>query len=87
MTKVIWKFAVGRGLNMPLGAKIVHVAKQKKDGQLCLWAIVDQTKDAEFRRFEIVGTGHPIPYGGVHVGTWFDADLVWHLFEIDLGAG
>lgn len=51
------------------------------------WAVVDP--DAEtgtFRRcFTVVGTGHPIPAGFHHRGTYVDPvlPLVWHLLEAD----
>lgn len=67
---------------MPVGAKIVHVAKQGE--RACIWAEVDPNAENELRKFVIVGTGQTYPDNFVHVGTFFSdptGTLVWHIME------
>ena len=80
MSKKIYKFEIRPGSEtlLPRGAKVIHVGMQ---GLIpCVWAIVDPSArmDKEYRVF---GTGHEVPDGWRHVGTWLDAPFVWHLFE------
>ena len=65
------------------GAMAVHVAVQ--DGQACLWAEVDDQQPVREYGFAIVGTGHEIPEGGVHLGTWLSGPFVWHLYQVGEG--
>lgn len=70
---------------LPLGAQILHVDAQ--NNLPCLWALVDPVNDdpanLERRTFHIVGTGHEVPEGVAHVGTFllYGGDFVGHLFE------
>ncbi len=81
----IWKFDVSIDdsfvLSMPMGARPVSV--QMQCDKPCLWAIVDELRPVEQRRFYIVGTGHDIPRRAAYVGTFqqHGGMLVWHLFE------
>ena len=87
-TMQIWKFPLrleqSQTIEMPGGAEVLGVADQK--GVICIWAmvIVEATKSP--RTFEIHGTGHPIDedveYGRRFVGTVFQGNFVWHVFEI-----
>lgn len=85
--KTIWKFRLAlvndQGILMPCGAEILSVANQ--DGKLCIWAIVDPSKESESRHIEIVGTDHPLPCDmGVDrrfIGTALADVFVWHVFE------
>ena len=70
-------------LEMPKGAKILHVYSQQ--GRPCLLVLVDTANETEFRNFRIVGTGYEIDFDcSNHVGTWLQQDgvFVWHLFEV-----
>jgi hypothetical protein len=80
--KTIWKFQMPGPhavIDMPVGAKVVRVARQ--GAAICLWAIVESDNALEKRLFATVGTGHAIPLDGRYLGTWDDGPFVWHLFE------
>jgi len=72
-------------LLLPKGAEILHIGVQ--NGELYLWAMVDEQEESEIRRFSIIGTGHSIPErvskNLYHIGTVFmsGGSLVWHVFE------
>lgn len=82
--KKVFKYPFNIGafnLEMPYGAKILHVTDQ--NGTPCLWAEVSPDGQHELRRFVIQGTGHPIPEDGrFHVKTFLSGDFVWHLYEL-----
>lgn len=82
----VWKFPLAtaltdNALEMPKGAKVVHVGIQGE--RICLWAIVDMQAPVETRVFQIVGTGHEeVKEGMAHVGTVQQGPWVWHVFEV-----
>lgn len=84
---VIWKFELAitdmQEVTMPDGAELLSVANQ--NGNLCLWAIVDPSKERRRRYIEIIGTGNPMPTDmGVDrkfIGTAVVNPFVWHVFE------
>ena len=83
----IWKFPLGVALDdkaaevtMPEGAQIAHFGLQS--GDPTVWALVDSDNPPEPRRFQIFGTGHPLPRGARHVGTYGDGPFVRHVFEM-----
>ena len=96
----IWKFPLGvrpddtaAEVTMPEGAAIVHfealVSGRIADPETIqqhptVWALVDSDNPPEPRRFRIFGTGHPLPRGARHVGTYGDVGgpFVWHVFEM-----
>ena len=85
--KTIWTFKLAlvpdQGILMPVGAEILSAANQ--DGNLCIWAIIDPSKESESRHIEIVGTGLSLPCDmGVDrrfIGTALIDVFVWHVFE------
>ena len=84
--KSVWKYLFKPNdiivLSMPEGAKPLSV--QVQGSLLCLWAIVDTTKEKTPRTFRVFGTGHPIDDDALaFVGTvqMYDGKLVWHVFE------
>lgn len=83
--KTIWKYTLDRvdlrWLEMPVGAKILHVAMQ--NGEVTIWAVVLPNAEREKRAFRVVGTGNPFPDADkwAHIGTVFDGPFVWHVFE------
>lgn len=84
MTRAVWKYTLGYGLNnlaMPAGARVVHVGDQH--GLVTLWAEVDPAADREQRLFVFVGTGHDAD-GGEYVGSAIvgGGALVWHVYEV-----
>ena len=84
---VIWKYELEiadmQEVTMPDGAELLSVANQ--DGNLCLWAMVDPSKEKRRRYIEIIGTGNPIFTDmGVDrefIGTAVVNPFVWHVFE------
>jgi hypothetical protein len=83
----VWKFRLNiddrSELQMPVGAKVLHIAEQQ--GVARLWALVDPDAPLEFRKFRLAGTGHPIQNGFAlkHHGSFLmrGDKLVFHLFE------
>lgn len=61
-------------------AKIVHVGEQT--GSICIWFECDTDQEVKSRTFCILGTGHPIPPDGKHVGTVIMGTFVWHVYEL-----
>jgi len=84
----IWKYNVPVEdevtLEMPKGARLLSFQAQEYD--LVLWALVDPNANIEMRRFNVYGTGHPIPsIEQQYIGTAQEqgvGSLVWHLFEV-----
>lgn len=66
---------------LPLTGSVLHVAC-RTPGSVDLWAL-HTDGPAVVRSFRVVGTGHPLPEGSLHVGTsMIPGDrLVWHLLE------
>lgn len=85
----VWKFPLPLDdecpIEMPLGAKVLHVDTQA--GAVCLWALVDVSAPKETRHFCIRGTGHPIgDEGDNYHGSTQQGPFVWHVFERKGGA-
>ncbi len=71
-------------LEMPMGARILHVGVQDNE-QLCLWALVSPAAKKITRKFRIAGTGHEITGpSSTHLGTavMYNGQLVLHVFEM-----
>ncbi len=94
--RTIWKYTLNLQestdaiIEMPFGAKIVHVASQQS-GRVSFWVEYDieNRKDLIVRHFQVFGTGQEISAALnnwslndlQHIGTTLDGDLVWHLYE------
>lgn len=84
----IWKYVLNLGattLSMPVGAKVLTAAMQYDS--LCVWAIVDPSRDREVRRFMVFGTGQPIEVLDtrlLYVNTiqLQDGAFIGHIFEV-----
>lgn len=81
----IWKYVMphtlGRPIEMPKGAQVLHVALQGATAHI--WVLVDPEAPREERNFVVVGTGWNFDSAGHrYIGTWFENWLVWHLFEV-----
>ena len=84
--KTIWKFRLPEladkiTIPMPIGAQVLHFEHQEGVEPLSIWALVEPENAKEYRKFCIVGTGHPVPDGLTHLGTCQHGPFVWHLFE------
>lgn len=80
----VWKFPLKWGqasVVMPEGAKVVHVGKDPASGYPAVWALVDPESSLETRDLAVIGTGHFVPSGAAHQGSFIDDAFVWHIFE------
>ena len=92
--RTVWKFPLGPLHGpayawLPEGAAILHFDIQ--GGEPTIWALVDPERPTEQRKFEFVGTGHPLlaerdGFPSSYIGTCFSGLFVWHLFEAKDGA-
>lgn len=88
--RAVWKYEVkatasSTAIEMPAGARIVHVEHQNPDdrGTVTFWAEVDLEAKLESRVFQIYGTGHEIGDRCIYLGTdCVTPTLVWHLYEL-----
>ena len=85
----IWKYIVyvtapPQPLQMPVGARILHVDSQRPTGDaVTFWAEVDPQAERETRTFMVFPTGFDIDEGVEYVGTAMPIpELVWHLYEV-----
>lgn len=83
----IWKFVLNRyeeTVSIPQGAQLLSV--QAQHGNVCLWALCDETAPPVQRRIVFVGTGHNAnaAEGGTYVGTFQlnNGNLVFHVFAL-----
>ncbi len=75
---------------LPEGAEILRVDVQKESSlgeiqKVCLWALVDLSKETVIRRVRIAGTGHPIDnkvLRYINTFTMLGKQLWFHTFEI-----
>ncbi len=83
------KLVEQQALMMPRGAFILHLALQHNVPTI--WARVNtECVPLEERRFAIYGTGQELSkgsdpsltYDGEYVGTYFQDEFVWHVFEV-----
>ncbi len=77
-------------VEMPKGARILHVAGQREN--LCIWALVDTDHLGELHHFRVYPTGAALPEdfkegpsftedGDRYIGTAHCGPFVWHVFE------
>lgn len=86
MKKVVYKYEIKIAskfyVELPGEYEIIHIGMQ--DGKAFMWVVVDKDEtDYATCEFFIYGTGHVIDqdYALMHVGTFFQAEFVWHVFE------
>lgn len=89
MRRTIWKFPIQttgqQAIEMSLAATILCV--QTQQGNPCIWAMVngEPNHPKETRKFNIYGTGHPLPddFTMPYIGTYQleGGALVFHVFE------
>lgn len=86
----VWKFPLAKTvyneIQMPVGAKVLHVGMQRST--ITLWAAVDTDAQVCTREFMTQGTGqekNPRIHDAIHLGTVFDGGYVWHVFEVEGG--
>lgn len=85
--KTIYKYTLEvtdeQTVNMPSGAKILHLEEQHSS--ICMWALVDREEPNIARIFQIFGTGHQIPESALrtYIATVLtdQGRFAWHVFE------
>lgn len=83
MARVIWKFALDKGV-------VVHAPRNLKPlfyglDPHCfpaVWAEVDPLQPAVEHRFAVYGTGWEIPELASYVGSMVNGAYVWHLYYL-----
>lgn len=73
------EIGVPASLLLPAGAEPIAFSAQH--GHLYMWARVHPAVHEEWWHYIVVGTGHDVPPGVRHVGSWVSDDYVWHLFD------
>lgn len=72
--------------DLPPNARVVHVGCQSPDGRwVSVWYECQQPILSKVtRRFQVFGTGHPVPLGCLYIGTAIvpNQPLVWHVYEV-----
>lgn len=88
--KTVWKYSIPLfrathvSFTIPAGGKVLHVNLDPADpteNHLAFWVEVEPRKAPEKREFEVIGTGHQVPAGGVYHGTVRWGGLIIHLYE------
>jgi len=66
---------------VPEGANFRHLDEQY--GTVVIWGDGDPDRPLEARKIVIIGTGRPVPGGGLYLGTVLTSSgtLVWHVYE------
>ena len=92
--KRIWKFNIPIDdetlhLMLPKDAQVVSVGPGYDGskninpfGQMWIEGSFKHFKEREFL-FRVFGTGHPIPVGWEHVGTFNQSLFVWHIYSYE----
>lgn len=81
--RTIFKFPLGSllqglPLTIPTVGKVTHVGKDP-NGAPCIWAEHEEGAPLTTEVW-IFGTGHSIPPGWSHAGTFIDGPFVWHVY-------
>ena len=83
--KTVYKYELEitdrQDIHLPKGAQFLSA--QMQNGKLCVWALVESTREHVHRIFHVLGTGHPMRTDNlVYIGTaqMIGGGLVWHVF-------
>lgn len=60
--------------------RVVHAAMNERNG-MWVWSLIEDTHHTVEQRYQIYGTGHPLPKHALHVATCQDPPFVWHLIR------
>lgn len=85
MTKTVFKYPLSNASDITelgLTGPVLHFAEQH--GRLVLWAEHDPKVEPVLRKFQIVGTGNPIPDNALFLGSTLTSGgfFVFHLYEV-----
>ena len=53
---------------------------QDPNGIFCVWLEVDSDISMSKKTLEVFGTGHPLPAGALHCGSFATGPFVWHVY-------
>lgn len=68
-------------LSLPYGAKFLK-ANWGINGYFAWFEVSETTSHTYAHAFQIFGTGAEIPNKAIHLETFFEHPLVWHLYEM-----
>lgn len=83
--RTVWKIEISVTdeftRSVPEGAEPLYVAVQY--GKPWLWVLLDPSAPPKPRTFYVHGTGHPVPPGREHLGSFMlhGGEFVGHLFQ------
>jgi hypothetical protein len=84
--KTIYKYKLNhisrQEIEIPTTARILSAGVQ--NGDLCVWAAINDEPETSPRFIYIFGTGHLMPEDGMdlrYIDTVQESTLVWHIFE------
>jgi len=85
MRRTVWKYLLKSSsdeqkLELPLGAKLVHVGLAPGGPAVWIELDPDETRMIE-HRFWVHGTGHEVPLWRDHIGSVIVPPLVWHVYH------
>jgi hypothetical protein len=82
--RTIWKFAINEPcFALTLSHSWLPVLAGRQGLGTYLWIEHDPDAPGREFRFQIVGTGHPVPTGAVWQKSWQDGQFVWHLYWLE----
>jgi hypothetical protein len=68
-------------VSMPQHPRMLH-AGMSESGELCVWALVDDTRASQQRKILVIGTGREFDlHGFAHIQTVQVGAMVWHVFD------
>lgn len=76
--KYIIKITDEQVISLPL-VQLLHVGLDPS-GFPCVWAEVETEMPSSDVTIFVVGTGHPVPDGAWHVGSFVQGGFVWHIY-------
>tara|TARA_R110000803_G_C11777979_1_gene296209 strand:+ start:260 stop:517 length:258 start_codon:yes stop_codon:yes gene_type:complete len=84
--KTIYKYqlnAISMVTEIPIPRKAKVLKCGLQNNQVFIWAMVQTDNEDEIRSFEVCPTGEEVDVKAKnHIGTIFQDELVWHIFEI-----
>lgn len=89
--RTIHKYSLGLmngpfDIEMPQGARVVHVECQHSEARVEMWAMVETDSPMQTRQFSVIGTGHPCDHPDhQYMATAISPcrRFVWHVFDLD----
>lgn len=75
----VYKYPVTEGIVIHKESKIIHFGFQ--NGNPFIWVEVNTESPEIIRSFIFLGTGHEIPLGSSHIGSFQNPPFVWHVYE------